>query len=523
MKSSPFTKVFSAPENSLQTVELPYSGEEVRAEHARRSLREYIREAWHVVEPSTPYVHGWHIDAICEHLEAISAGEIKNLVVNVPPRHQKSLTVSVFWPTWEWINRPELRYIYSAYGQDLSVRDALKSRRLILSPWYQEHYGDRFSLTSDQNQKTRYDNDKTGYRIATGVGGMATGEGGDRLILDDPHKLADTHSDPAREEAIRFWNETMSTRGNDPKTVAKVVIMQRVHERDVTGDIIEQMEQGGESYEMLVLPAEYERSPQLYVSSLDWSDPREEPGELLWPERFSTEAISNLKVSLGDSAAGQLQQRPAPIGGAIFQRDWWRNQNRFDPTDPRLPRKSLGRFAAFDTANKDDKENAYTVGVVADLMEDYSLNIVDVQRGKPMFPDLPEWTLEVLRPHMQDLKLKGVWIEEAASGLQLLQVFGRTAPAWLRNILWASRPVKSKEDRWRSAALWCKRGGVKLPHPSPAVPWLYEFERELFNVPNSKFLDQADALSMLINELEVGQGLMSEGWTARTSSVSSVA
>jgi phage terminase large subunit-like protein len=201
------------------------------------------------------------------------------------------------------------------------------------------------------------------------------------------------------------------------------------------------------------------------------------------------------------------------VGESVFNREWFKD-NRYDPKDPRLPRLALARFAAFDTANKDDVDNAYTVGVIADLMPDYTLLIRDVRRGKPIFPDLPEWTTDVLRRHIQDLKLKGVWIEEAASGLQLLQVFGRTAPAWLRNILWASRPVKSKEDRWKAAALWCKRGCVKLPHPDAGVSWLYDFEQEIFKVPNSQFLDQADAFSMLINELEASQGVLSEGWAA---------
>ena len=204
-------------------------------------------------------------------------------------------------------------------------------------------------------------------------------------------------------------------------------------------------------------------------------------------------------------------------GESIFLREWWRNQNRYDATDPRLPRLALARFAAFDTGNKDDVENAYTVGIAAELMPDYTLNIRDVKRGRPIFPDLPEWTTDFLRKHAEDLKLKGFWVEEAASGLHLLQVLGRTGPTWLRNIMWASKPIKSKEDRWKAAALWCKRGCVKLPHPDPSVPWLYDLEQELFKVPNAKFLDQADTFAELINELEAGQGVLSEGWAARTS------
>jgi hypothetical protein len=136
-----------------------------------------VIQAWHVVEPSTPFVPGWHIDAIIDHLEAISYGHIRKLLINVPPRHMKSLLVSVFWPAWEWIRWPERRWLYSSYASTLSIRDSVKCRRLIESPWYQALWGERYALTSDQNTKGRFDNNKPGYRLSTSVGGAATGEG----------------------------------------------------------------------------------------------------------------------------------------------------------------------------------------------------------------------------------------------------------------------------------------------------------------------------------------------------------
>ena len=160
--------------------------DEIDRELAGRRLAEFVRQAWGVVEPSTPFVPGWHIDAIIEHLEAVSHGQIRNLLINVPPRHMKSLLVSVFWPAWEWIRWPERRWLYSSYAATLSIRDSVKCRRLIESPWYQSGWGDRFALTSDQNTKGRFDNSRSGYRLSTSVGGAATGEGGDRVVCDDP-------------------------------------------------------------------------------------------------------------------------------------------------------------------------------------------------------------------------------------------------------------------------------------------------------------------------------------------------
>src|SRR3984893_287308 len=291
---------------------------EIDRELAERNLRDFVRLAWHVVEPSTPFMDGWHIDAITDHLEAITRGEIRNLLINVPPRHMKSLLVSVFWPCWEWLRCPQRRWLFSSYAASLSIRDSVKCRRLIESPWYQANWGDRFSLTGDQNAKARFENDRTGYRLATSVGGAATGEGGDRIVCDDPHNVQEAESDAVRQGTLDWWDVVMSTRLNDPRTAVKVIVMQRCHERDLSGHVLEQ---GG--WEHLCLPAEYDAT--VFQSSIGWSDPREQAGELLWPERFGIPEIVDLKRCLGSyGSAGQLQQRPSPAEGGILKRHWWR-------------------------------------------------------------------------------------------------------------------------------------------------------------------------------------------------------
>src|SRR5712692_11933357 len=191
---------------------------EIDKELATRSLLEFIEQAWPVLQPATPFVPSWHIDALCEHLEAITFGHIRNLLINIPPRHMKSLAVSVFWPCWEWIRWPERRWLFSSYAETLSIRDSVQCRRLIQSPWYRQNWGDRFTLTSDQNEKRRFENNRSGYRIASSVGGSNTGEGGDRVVVDDPHNVNDAESDPVRQAALTWWDTVMSTRLNDPKT-----------------------------------------------------------------------------------------------------------------------------------------------------------------------------------------------------------------------------------------------------------------------------------------------------------------
>ena len=178
----------------------------VARERARRaasaSLYEFVQQAWPVMEPGVPFVPSWHIEVICEHLEAISSGDITRLLINIPPRHSKSTIVSVAWPMWEWITAPQEKFLAASYSGALSIRDNLKARRLIESNWYRDNWGHLFQLSGDQNAKQRFENDKTGYRLATSVGGTATGEGGSRLILDDPHGAQDAQSDAMRESAL---------------------------------------------------------------------------------------------------------------------------------------------------------------------------------------------------------------------------------------------------------------------------------------------------------------------------------
>ena len=220
---------------------------------AALSLLAFVKLAWPILEPANPLVESWHLDALCDHLQAVTTGGIRNLLINIPPRHMKSLAVCVFWPAWEWITHPHRRFLFASYAMSLSERDSVKCRRLMESQWYQQFWGDRFQLCGDQNTKLRYDNDKAGHRIATSVGGSATGEGGDYVIVDDPHNVIDRESQTLREEALTWWDETMSTRLNDPRSGAKIIVMQRIHEKDLSGHVLEQ---GG--YEHLFLPAEFE-------------------------------------------------------------------------------------------------------------------------------------------------------------------------------------------------------------------------------------------------------------------------
>lgn len=284
---------------------------------AAQSFAGFVRAAWHVLEPSSELKWGWSLDAICQHLEAVTKGDIKRLLINVPPGCMKSLLAGVLWPAWEWgpQGRPGLRYLGTAHKQDLGVRDNLKCRRLIQSEWYQARWP--MKLTGDQNAKTKFENDHTGFREAMAFTSM-TGSRGDRIILDDPLSVDHANSDADLRAAELTFTEALPTRVNNDDS-AIVVIMQRLHEKDTSGIILKR----DLGYVHLCLPMRFEAERKC-VTSIGFEDPRTYDGELLFPERFPEVTVSSLEKTMGSyAAAGQLQQRPAPREGGMFKRAWF--------------------------------------------------------------------------------------------------------------------------------------------------------------------------------------------------------
>ena len=275
-----------------------------------------------MVEPGREFSEGWHIRAICDHLMAVhngeEHGEINRLLINIPPGCMKSLLTSVFFPAWVWTRSPHIRFLCCSHSQNLAIRDSTKMRRLIQSDFYQERWGDKVILTGDQNAKTKFENTAFGFREAIAAGSI-TGARGDIVIVDDPHSVESASSDAQRATTIEWFRESLPSRVNDPETSAIVVIMQRLHEEDVSGIILS----NNLGYEHLCLAMEYDplRSCE---TSIGFVDPRTEDGELLFPERFPPEVIAREKHILGPYAyAGQYQQSPSPKGGGIIKRDDW--------------------------------------------------------------------------------------------------------------------------------------------------------------------------------------------------------
>lgn len=457
---------------------------QARAQQARKSLRVFTQQAWHVVEPATPFQDNWHIGAICEHLEAATRGEIRNLVINIPPRCGKSTIVSVMWPTWVWTFRPEFRWMFASYGLSLANRDSVKCRRLIESPWYQRHFSDMFTLAGDQNAKSRFENDKTGYRLATSVDSGVTGEGGNAVVADDPHNVRQVESTAEREAVLEWWDAAISSRLNDPKRDVKVIVMQRVHASDLTGHVLDQ---GG--YTHLYLPMEYEPARQC-VTVLGWHDPRTRDGDLLWPERIGTQEVTALKISLGSyNYAGQYQQRPAPREGGVFKRDWF--SRRYRPAAlPRMTQIVQAVDSAFKTGVGSDYSVIATWGTDG---RDYYL--LDLWRAKVDFPDL----VRAIPDQAAHWNPQAILIEDAASGQSAIQQLRRDT-----NLPIIAVPAKgSKESRADSVSPLFEAGKVVLPE---GVPWLGEFIEEHVNFPRAPHDDIVDTTSMSLTRLKGSGG-----------------
>lgn len=295
----------------------------VKIEQGKRSLHSFLRDfAWPVLQPATEFVDNWHIHAMCEHLEAVTRGEIKRLLINMPFRLLKSTIVSQAWPAWEWIQAPSIQYLTASYAKDVATRDAVDSRRIIESEAYRAAWGREFVMTSDQNVKTRYENDKKGSRVVTATDAAGTGFGGNRIIVDDPVSALEADSPVKLATSIEWWKGTASTRLNNPEADAIVVVHQRLNQEDLTGYIL--ANEAGMGWEHLILPMRYDPALRK-TTSLGWRDPRTKKGELLSPQRLGEDTVKEMERRLGTyHASAQLQQSPGSREGTIFKRKDWR-------------------------------------------------------------------------------------------------------------------------------------------------------------------------------------------------------
>lgn len=477
---------------------VPLSLTRIQKEKARRHLKHFVKLFWSVIEPGTELIWSWALDAVCDHLEAVSNGQIRDLVINIPPRHLKSTIVSVMWPAWEWLHKPEIRYLTASYDKQLAVRDAVRSRRILNSPLYlelnQDELGEqRFRLAGDQNVKSRYENNKTGHRICTSPSSAATGEGGNRIIVDDPHNVKEAQSDDQRIQVVEWWEQTMSTRRNNPKKDSRVVIMQRLHEDDLAGHCIEK------GYEHVCLPLVYElEHPHSSRTSLHFVDPRTEAGQMLMPERMGPVEAAQAALDLGTYGyVGQMQQRPAPSEGGILKKGWFNRYSIEPPIDSfdRVITSWDLSFKGKDKTKRSEleavKKRSWVVGITLGI-KGANTWVLDLARGQW---DIKEAMQAMLDMHAKWPRATGHLVEDKANGPAVETLLKDTVPGII-----LVTPKGSKIQRAYAAAPICEAGNVYLP-VARLAPWIGDFLHEIVVFPFGKTDDQVDAFTQgLIHE-----------------------
>ena len=438
----------------------------------------FLREAWPIIEPNHPFIPGWHIEAVCEHLEAVARGEIRNLLINIPPRHAKSTIVSVGFPAWMWTRNPGHRFIYGSHSFNLSKRDSIRCRSLVQSEWYRKTFEIKWDLASDQNEKMKFENTEKGYRMAASVGASVVGQGGDTLVIDDPHSPMDVYSKIMRESVLDWFDQEFSTRINDPRTASKIIIMQRLHENDLSQHVL-----SSGDWVHLMLPAEFEPERKC-ITMIGWQDRREEPGEVLWPERFGKTEIESLKKTLGSmAAAGQLQQRPAPAAGNIVKRDWWKFYKE-------LPSEMTEFYLSADLTFKDGAKNDFSVFQVWGR-KGGDKYLIDQVRARMGFNE----QCAVIKQLNGKYKLVAKWIEDAANAAALIETLKKDIPGII-----PVKPKGSKIARAEAVSPQIEAGNIYLPDPIASV-WVSDFIEEWAGFPNVQNDDQVDAASQAISKL----------------------
>lgn len=450
---------------------------------SRKSLAEFTKIVWPVIEPGSRYIHGWHIDAIGEHLQATVTGEIPRLLINVPPGTMKSTMTSVIFPAWLWgpNETPANRFIGAAHEQTLATRDNRRTRLIVESDWFQDRWP--VELTTDQNEKTYFENVARGFRQSSAVASM-TGKRGNFVVWDDPINPEDANRTLALQTSRRIFSETMPSRLVDPKRSAIIIVMQRLHVDDVSGYILA----NDLGYEHLCLPMEFEAGRRC-VTRIGFQDPRTKEGELLFPARFPAEVVDRDKKVMGSYAtAGQFQQRPVPRGGGMFKREDF----EIIPAAP----AGCRWVRAWDLAASDGTASAFTAGLLMGATPDGSFVIADVKRGQ--FGPAGVQTLiknTASQDHQAFAGVRGSIPQDPGAGGKAFAHAIITAVAGFAYR--ASPETGDKVTRAAPFAAQVEIGNVKLI----AGAWNKDFLDEVEQFPNALIKDQVDAASRAFMEL----------------------
>ena len=450
--------------------------DKIRAQCGR--LIGFVRLAWKILEPNTTFVENWHIHAICEHLEAVTDGRITRLLINVPPGSMKSLLVSVLWPAWEWGPRgmAYLRYLCTAHNDRPVMRDASKFLNLISSDWYRALWPE-VSLTREA--LTAMENTATGDRRAVAFGSV-TSQRGDRFIIDDSHSTTTAESDTEREKVTLTFREGGRNRLNDEQKSAIVIIMQRLHEEDLSGIIL----QFKMPFVHLMLPMEFEPERRC-ETPIGFRDPRTHDGELLDQVRWPRDVWEQYKrETTAYAVAGQYQQRPAPREGGIFKRHWFEIVNAV-PAGAQYVR-------GWDLAATKSETAPYTAGVLL-AHKDGVYYVEDVVRERGGPADVERLIYNTAVFDGTDVRISLPQDPGQAGKVQVLALAKLLAGFDVR----FSPESGDKEERAKPVSAQAEVGNVKIVRGD----WNQPFLDELCSFPTGSYKDQVDGLSRAFSML----------------------
>jgi len=497
-------------------------------ERSEASFYEFVKNAWINVE-GREYIDGWHIQAMCEHLQAVQKMEIRNLLCNIPPRMGKSTVFSVLFPAWCWAIEPSLRFLYVAYSETLTVRDSIACRRLIGSEWYQNLWGDKFTIFRNVDNKHKFNNNKYGYRLASSEGGTITGQGADIICYDDPNNVETVHSSVIREGTNDFFDFTLSNRYSRESLLRRLITQQRTHMNDLTGHILSKNDP---SWIYLCLPMEFERSRRSTTIPLSmsngriWTDPRKKEGELLWPEDINAKALERIKLNFRNDSytiASQLQQRPSPAEGGLLQADW------FKPWTEKYSPEFEYILQSWDTALTTGKMSCYSACTTWGVFKDRKTGIKNIMllslfKEQLEYPDLRKAAIRLAHnyedvyfdePIYEHKPPHLVLVEEKMNGYCILQDLMR---ANLPVMKFNPNKHGNKIGRCRVISHLIENGLVWLPTEAPAHKYYTEdsqmFLEAAVNFPEDRggkpTNDIIDSMSQAFIRLT------SMGWVANT-------
>lgn len=481
--------IASSPEATLEVMQ---------GEASIRSLRAFFRYAWPHVVPD-PLLWAWYCDALADHLAAVYSGQIRRLLINMPFRTAKSTFVSVLFPAWCWLKQPGLRFFTASHSAPFAIRDCWKTRKLINTPWYQQLILDEetgepmWTLAGDQNEKGRYYNNLDGFRIATQVG-AGTGEGGDINILDDPTTTDQAKSPVEREAANEWVFGTWWSRQNSPTSTRLIVMQQRQHPEDVSGQLLKKL--GEIDLEVLHLPLEFRPELKRPPTRLGFEDPRTQRDEVIDEVRWTPPAVTELKAAIPfEDWEAQANQNPQASASTIVKPEWVMRWGPRNPLPARFDRMCLSVDAALKGQEKGkpvkDVRRSYVVIGVWGILGARAY-LMDVRRGQWDFVTTEDEIRDTVRTWPAALEK---WIEDEANGPAILSALGAEIPGLL-----PAQPVGSKYARFMATQTLWRARNVYVPEDD-AAPWVRPYVAEITGYPNTTHDDQVDMTSQLLREV----------------------